>query len=267
MELQNRLGRLLEAHPELALGWGVILMGVVVAVVAMIVTLRKRRQLGVPLWGGVEPLKIPNSDGLLVLFILSWLMVLPMGAYFFPMIAIAGVIWLMRLHKIDIRQRWGAGRLSWLKLIGLVLWIYLVIMGLLLPVSWVLDRLAAKFHWDTTPQLAVELLLQSGNPWKIGWLLFLAIVLAPASEEILFRGFLYPWLKGRMAPAVAWILTAAIFAGIHFHAMTFPQLFLLGLVLAAAYEMTGSLTLCVGIHMCFNLMSAGLLLAIKYGTA
>ncbi len=267
MELQNRLARLLEAHPQLAYLWLLILGAVVVAVVAMVDMLRRRRRRGEVLWGRVQALKIPDSDGLLLLFILTCLMILPVGSWFFPAVAICGVIWLLRRQGFNLGERWGAGRLSWPQLIGLVLWIYLVVMGLLLPVSWVMDRLALKFHWDTTPQFAVELLLQSGNPWRIGWLLFLAVVLAPAAEEILFRGFLYPWLKGKLPALSAWLLTAAIFAAIHFHAMTFPQLFVLGLVLAAAYEVTGSLALCVGLHMCFNFVSAGVLLVIKYATA
>lgn len=266
VELQSKLASLLLAHPALQIIWVGVLGLVLVALVGMVVTLRGMRQRGELTFTGVKPLKLPDSDALLLLFVLSWLMVIPIGAWFFPALSIGGVIWLYRRHGIDARAQWGSGRLSWVKLVGLVVWTYLVVMGLLVPVSWVMERLATRFHWDTTPQVAVELLLQTGNPWKIGWLLFLAVIIAPVSEEILFRGFLYPVLKSHLPVGVAWVLTAGIFAAIHFHPMTFPQLFVLGLVLAAAYEITGSLTLGVGIHMCFNLVSAGVLLAIKYAT-
>lgn len=235
-----------------------------VALVGMIITLRNLRQRGDLHFQRVAPLKLPDSDVLALLFVLSWLMVLPVGAWFFPGVSICGIIWLLRRHHIDPRMQWGSGLLSWSRLIGLVVWIYLVVMGLLLPVSWTVDQLAARFHWDTTPQYAVELLLHSDNPWTLGWLLFLAVVLAPASEEILFRGFLHPYLKSHLPTGVAWVLTAVIFAAIHFHIMTFPQLLVLGLVLGATYEITGSLSLCVGVHVCFNLVSAGALLAVKW---
>ncbi|PAW77562.1 MAG: hypothetical protein B9S32_11245 [Verrucomicrobia bacterium Tous-C9LFEB] len=266
VELQSKLASVLAAHPALLFLWMGIVVLVLISLMGMGMVLRRLRLRGELSFTGVKLLKMPDSDALLLLFILSWLMVIPVGAWFFPAVSIGGVIWLLRRHGIDAREQWGSGRLSWGKLVGLVLWTYLVVMGLLLPVSWVMDQLAARFHWHMAPQIAVELLLESGSPWKVGWLLFLAVILAPVSEEILFRGFLYPLLKSRLPVGVAWVLTAAIFAAIHFHAMTFPQLFVLGLVLAAAYEITGSLALCVGIHMCFNFVSAGVLLVIKYAT-
>lgn len=264
VDLKSRLAQLLQSHPELALAWAGLLVLMVVALVAMIVTLRGRRLRGELSFNLAPPIVLPASDAMILFFVLSWLMVLPVGAWFFPGVSICGVVWLLRRHGIDPRVQWGSGRLRGVWLLPLAVWIYLVIMGVMLPVSSVVEHLAERFHWDVTPQYAVELLLEGKNPWRLGWLLFLAVVLAPVSEEILFRGFLHPLLKSRLPVMVAWVVTALIFAAIHFHALTFPQLFVVGLVLGAVYEITGSLALCMVVHMCFNLASAMAILAVRW---
>lgn len=264
MELQDQITHLQAAHPWLGVVWLGIVVLSIVSFFSVIAWLRRQPARTMAGLAQVPVLKIPDSDALGLLFVLSWLMIWPSGAYFFPAVSIGGVIWIARRHGIDLRTQWGSGRMKWWQVMVLVPWFYLAVMGALIPVSLTMEALASRFHWDPAPQLAVEFILKAKNPWQLGWLLFLALLLAPMSEEILFRGFLHPVLKKHVSVTVAWIVTAAIFGAIHFHAMTFPQLFLLGLTLGAIYEITGSLALCIGLHLFFNAATAGTLLLIKW---
>ena len=78
-------------------------------------------------------------------------------------------------------------------------------------------------------------------------------VIAPISEETIFRGFIYGWLH-RWGPAVLAIpLSAVLFSAVHQQVVLFLPLFLVGLVLAFLYQ--GSRSIIPGIltHALFNL--------------
>jgi membrane protease YdiL (CAAX protease family) len=108
-----------------------------------------------------------------------------------------------------------------------------------------------------------ELLEALGYPWREQTVLtdlradplafFLsAVVLAPVCEEVLFRGLLYPALKRKIGIGLSMILTAGLFALVHWHLQTFPPLFVLGLALAYVYERTGTLVAPIAFHAVFN---------------
>ena len=72
--------------------------------------------------------------------------------------------------------------------------------------------------------------------WYIGLMSFISIaLLAPIGEEILFRGILLPTFLRTWGPKRASLLTALLFATIHFQWETIAPLFLLGLILNALY--------------------------------
>ncbi len=65
-------------------------------------------------------------------------------------------------------------------------------------------------------------------------------LLAPACEELLFRGALYGWLRTRVPLAAAVMVSAAVFAGLHLIVPLLPVLFVFGVATALVYEYTGS---------------------------
>lgn len=71
---------------------------------------------------------------------------------------------------------------------------------------------------------------------------FASVVLAPFTEEIIFRGFLFGALRARLGPVLAAVISSAIFAAVHgysFAGLVF--VFLFGLIFAAIYQRSGSL--------------------------
>jgi membrane protease YdiL (CAAX protease family) len=86
------------------------------------------------------------------------------------------------------------------------------------------------------------------------WLAIIVVcVIAPISEETIFRGFIYGWLH-RWGPAVLAIpLSAALFSAAHQQLVLVLPLFFVGLVLASLYQGSRSIVPGILTHALFNL--------------
>ncbi|MDW8310081.1 MAG: type II CAAX endopeptidase family protein [Verrucomicrobiales bacterium] len=131
--------------------------------------------------------------------------------------------------------------------------------ALFLPVAQLLQFVSAalmiRFNVQPEVQPAVEALRESAA-WLDRMLMgMVAVVLAPLAEEILFRGILYPALKGAGFRRLAWWGTALLFAVVHWNVATFLPLLLFALVLTWLYERTGNLLAPVAAHALFNALN------------
>ncbi len=79
-----------------------------------------------------------------------------------------------------------------------------------------------------------------------------AVFVAPVFEELVFRGFLFGYLRRRLPAVPAMVLSAVAFTMMHLPISVWPPIFLLGLFLAWIYERTGSLVASIGVHFCHN---------------
>jgi hypothetical protein len=77
---------------------------------------------------------------------------------------------------------------------------------------------------------------------------------APVGEELFFRGLVHGSLR-RLGVPVATLLSAAVFAGVHLVPAAFPVLFVVGVILALLYEVTGSLIPGIVVHMLINALA------------
>ena len=93
----------------------------------------------------------------------------------------------------------------------------------------------------------------------------MTVVVAPVAEEVLFRGVLFRAMAARLGLWVGAVLSSAVFAVIHFEIL-FSQpialagLFVVGLLLAFAYHLTGSIVVPILGHAVFNASSLTLAL-------
>jgi uncharacterized protein len=81
------------------------------------------------------------------------------------------------------------------------------------------------------------------------------VVIAPISEEFVFRGFLYGVLKRYAGGISALFFCGLLFALIHMHIPSLVPLFVLGCVLTFAYELSGSLLVPMTMHALFNTLT------------
>ena len=81
----------------------------------------------------------------------------------------------------------------------------------------------------------------------------LTLVVAPAAEEMLLRGLVYPWLRRRAGIIAATLITSVMFAVMHGNAIQFVSVLPVAVLLALVYEQTRRVWPCVLIHLAFNL--------------
>jgi membrane protease YdiL (CAAX protease family) len=132
--------------------------------------------------------------------------------------------------------------------------------GLVVGLSWASYVIIQSLFGGDAP---VQSVVQSAEE-AVGWaarvaVVVVSVVLAPISEELVFRGVLLQAVGRRLSARWAAVVTAAAFALTHlaldFHAATaVPALFIMGWVLAAAVQRSGRLTPAVAAHMGFNLV-------------
>jgi len=84
---------------------------------------------------------------------------------------------------------------------------------------------------------------------------FLLVIMAPVTEELLFRGIILRGLLSRYRPFTAVLLTSLLFAALHMNPWQSLSALFLGLLFGWFYLRTGSVALCVLAHAFTNGMS------------
>lgn len=105
---------------------------------------------------------------------------------------------------------------------------------------------------DFAPQGLISIFTENENLLATGILLAGAVILAPITEELVFRGFIYRFLKSKTSTLAAQVLSGALFALIHVNLLSFLPLVVLGILLARAYEKSGNILVPICFHACFN---------------
>ena len=138
-------------------------------------------------------------------------------------------------------------------------WNLWVVMGWLLmflpPIFLVQALIYAWAGPEQSLQPIVEFLLQSRGWRERAAVAAVAVVAAPVTEELIFRGCLYGVARTYLGRTAAIFGTSVLFALIHWHAPALPGLTLVGLGLALVYERCGSLWAPIAMHSAFNALN------------
>lgn len=108
------------------------------------------------------------------------------------------------------------------------------------------------------PQPLVELfstVARQRDYLAVTQILISGVLIQPACEELLFRGFFYGVWKRYVGPIRAGFGACLLFAAFHASLTAFGGLFVLAVCLNLAYERTGSLLVPIGMHALFNFAS------------
>lgn len=129
--------------------------------------------------------------------------------------------------------------------------------------------LVALVHWASMllageaeeAQEIVRFLAMAEGWGDIALVVVLAVIVAPAVEELVFRGYLYGVVRKVAGVWFGAPTTALVFAGVHGHLPSLAALFVLGMALSLIYERTRRLWIVIVLHAVFNAISvAGILL-------
>lgn len=127
-------------------------------------------------------------------------------------------------------------------------------LGLAVAVVLMVALLMSPFlKGSPNPQQEVQELLAGARGLPVQAALFLAVAgFAPCFEELMFRGFLLPWMGARWGAVWALAASSLLFGFIHLQPLALPILASLGFVLGLAARRGGSLWTSIAVHACWN---------------
>jgi uncharacterized protein len=162
------------------------------------------------------------------------------------LVVLPGLVWML-VRRYPLRQTLRleplAGRTAlWSAAIGLAC--YPVVVGLASLIELGLKRIGPSPQ-PPAPASALE---------AVAYALVLIFV-APLTEEPIFRGFvLTAWLRRGAVPGL--VMSALLFASIHFQIVALLPIALLGVVFAFLVQRSGSLYSSMTAHACYNTLGA-----------
>ncbi len=158
------------------------------------------------------------------------------------LLAFVGPVWLvLHLNRLRFGEAFPFPRTSVIQIVG----VFLTTMGCVVLISDV-DNLMRRLL--PMPKWFTDMMDQFVKDGAVSSRFFLLVIVAPLTEELLFRGLLLRGLLTKHRPIVAVAVSSFLFAFIHLNPWQFVSAFLLGLALGWFLLRTGSVWLCVLSH-------------------
>jgi membrane protease YdiL (CAAX protease family) len=170
------------------------------------------------------------------------------GTFTLKLLAVAAVWIILRLH----RTGFAAGLKLTTPFKKEWLWIFPAFF-----IFSVISRLLAGAD-PLSPNLPVYMFFRESSIIAVIFTLFSIFIVAPVSEEIFFRGFIYPAINKRLGLFWAVLMTSAMFAAVHApQCREYPYvlfiIFLGGIILTTARALSGSTLLAILLHALYNM--------------
>jgi CAAX protease family protein len=168
---------------------------------------------------------------------------------------------------LAVRAYEGGVRPAWLGLRRTPLWPALGACALMMVSWWIFSRIVVVAFGEPEKQDIVEELTSEHSLLVLGSFGVLVCVLAPLSEEIFFRGFMFRVFANRLGVGAAALLSGAIFGLVHLPGsplVTGLVLFGLGFGFALLRWWTGSLLPSMALHAANNSLSFGVTVSDKW---
>jgi membrane protease YdiL (CAAX protease family) len=164
----------------------------------------------------------------------------------FILFCIAGFL---QLRRIDIDAIAGFSKITVKRAISTGIILLLAATPLVLLAEALTQNL---FGSGSSRQEIVDLFNSSQTIQERVMIIVLAVVVAPISEEFIFRFFIYGVLRRYAGIAFGLVFNALLFAAAHNHAPSVAPLFVLGVCFTLAYEWSGSILVSMAMHTLFN---------------
>lgn len=143
----------------------------------------------------------------------------------------------------------GASRKNWLK--------YGLAGGILVfAFAWAAGLVIERLHPNVSQQSVETVLRSAGSPGQFILLLIVVAVLAPLTEELFYRGMVYPVFRAYTGRAWGMAIAGSIFGLVHMDLWRALPLAVGGVFLCYVYEKTGSILVSTLTHGIWNGMLA-----------
>lgn len=136
---------------------------------------------------------------------------------------------------------------------------FLMAMPILLICVHAWETVLTLFRLPVDRQDLIGMFANADSPWMVALMVTLAVVIAPITEELVFRAGLYRYLRTRIPRWLALTAPALFFAALHVDWQTYRglaslvPLLALAVIFSLAYEHTGRIGTVIVAHALFNL--------------
>lgn len=137
---------------------------------------------------------------------------------------------------------------------------FLAAMPVVSAIAYLWQKLLGLFGYDAQLQELVDV-FKAADATGASVMALLAVVIAPLTEELIFRAGVFRYLRTRLPRIPALLIPAVFFAALHGNVAAFAPLVALGIIFAVAYERTGRVAVPMIAHGLFNLHTLLLLVA------
>jgi membrane protease YdiL (CAAX protease family) len=169
--------------------------------------------------------------------------------FLFALFVVFFIAAFLKLRGIDIEASGGFSKSSLKRVISTAI----VLLVAAAPLIGVAEGLTQAFlGGESSKQEIVDLFTNSQTMEQRVTIIVLAVVVAPISEEFIFRFFIYGVLRRYFGVVVALSFNALLFAAAHTHLPSAAPLFVLGACFTLAYEWSGSILVSMAMHALFN---------------
>ena len=244
-----RVLRTRESH--LPGAWSLGDVGRLLVLVVLVASLLPFVQMGIMVWtGAAGPWASSHLWSLVSMFLLEgWVMLLVWG--------------FARAKSSSWSSMLGFSRGGSLRAMEQAMLGYLACFPWLMGLLWAIVALCERWHIQPPLEPIHELLFLERSPLVLSLTVVLACVVGPVVEEIFFRGVVFTALRTRTSRLVAMVISGSAFAAAHTNAVGFLPILLLGCLLAACYERSGSLWAPIAVHVFHNSLLIGMALTLK----
>ena len=141
---------------------------------------------------------------------------------------------------------------------------YLIVLPVIIASGFVVDFALRAFGIEPEQQDIINNILSEDSLGVLAFMIFFGMLAAPIVEELIFRGFLQSAVRITCGKLQTVLTSGFVFALIHWNAHVFLQIFILGLLLAYLFEITGSLVAPITVHICHNTTTLAFLISYKH---
>jgi membrane protease YdiL (CAAX protease family) len=138
---------------------------------------------------------------------------------------------------------------------------FVIALPLLVAIGYVWTLILNLVGLPAERQELIGLFAGAKSSLLLGSLVVLASIVAPITEELIFRAGLFRYARTRLPRWAALLLPAVLFGALHGNLASFPQLVTLGVLFSLAYERTGNIAVPMLAHALFNLNTIALIIS------
>ena len=106
--------------------------------------------------------------------------------------------------------------------------------------------------YEYSEQEIVRNIRISNNSTELLSVFIMIVIIAPIIEEIIFRGLVYRVFKGLLGPFFGAVISSILFSFVHLNLLSFPYLFIFGIILCLYYEKEKTIITPILMHSILN---------------